>query len=83
MLNISPEVCTILVDVVVSDDALTDIEYIENQKKEAETMMASYRAEHGAAIDPKKLIELEYELLRYTAMHHLGKKMQENTGARR
>lgn len=83
VLNISPEVCTILADVVVSDDTLTDSEYIESQKKEAEAMMVSYRAENGAAIDPKKLIELEYELLKYTAMHHLGKKYHENSGSRK
>lgn len=83
VLNISPEVCTILADVVVSEDTLTDTDYIESQKKEAESMMAAYRAEHGAAIDPKKLIELEYELLRYTAMHHLGKKFQSNSGMRK
>ena len=83
VLNISPEVCTILADVVVSEDTLTDTDYIESQKKESESMMAAYRAEHGAAIDPKKLIELEYELLRYTAMHHLGKKFQSNSGMRK
>jgi F-type H+-transporting ATPase subunit epsilon len=71
VLNISPDVCSILADVVMSGDTLSDREYIESQKKEAEAMMASYREENGAAIDPKKLIELEYELLKYTAMHHL------------
>jgi hypothetical protein len=76
-------VCTILADVVVADDTLTDSEYIESQKKEAETMMIAYRVENGAAIDPKKLIELEYELLKYTAMHHLGKKFHENHGTRK
>jgi F-type H+-transporting ATPase subunit epsilon len=83
VLNISPEVCTILADVVVADDTLSDSEYIESQKKEAEDMMIAYRAENGAAIDPKKLIELEYELLKYTAMHHLGKKFHENHGTRK
>lgn len=83
VLNISPEVCTILADVVVADDSLTDLEYIESQKKEAERMMAAYRTENGAVIDPKTLIEIEYELLRYTAMHHLGKKFHENTGSRK
>ncbi len=83
VLNISPTVCTILADVVVADDTLTDLEYIESQKKEAEAMMASYRAENGAAIDPKTLIEIEYELLRYTTMHHLGKKYSESTGSRK
>ncbi|MBC7498105.1 hypothetical protein H7170_00515 [Candidatus Gracilibacteria bacterium] len=83
VLNISPEVCTILADVVVADDTLTDSEYIESQKKEAQEMMIAYRAENGSAIDPKKLIELEYELLKYTAMHHLGKKFHENHGTRK
>lgn len=77
VLNISPTVCTILVDVVHPDDSLTDLEYIESQKKEAEDLMKSYREENWAAVDPKKLIEIEYELLKYTAMHHLGKKHRE------
>jgi F-type H+-transporting ATPase subunit epsilon len=83
VLNISPEVCTILADVVISGDTLTDTDYIDSQKKEAEAMMVAYRAEHGEAVDPKKLIELEYELLRYTAMHQLGKKFHEHGGARK
>ncbi len=82
VLNISPLVCTILADVVVAEDTLTDLEYIESQKKEAESLMKSYREENGAAIDPKKLIEIEYELLKYTAMHRLGKKFHDN-GARK
>lgn len=68
---------------VVADDTLTDLEYIENQKKEAETMMQSYRQENGPAVDPKKLVELEYELLKYTAMHKLGQKFHENSGTRK
>lgn len=83
VLNISPEVCTIVADVVESDDHLTDLEYIAAQKKEAEKMMNDYREENGAAIDPKKLIELEYELLKYTAMHHLGQKFHDNSGSRK
>jgi F-type H+-transporting ATPase subunit epsilon len=85
VLNISHAICTILADVVVADDTLTDLEYIESQKAEAESLMKSYREENGAAIDPKKLIEMEYELLKYTAMHHLGKKYHDNgaTGSRR
>lgn len=78
VLNISPSICTILADVVVADDTLTDLEYIENQKKEAEALVKSYREENGAAIDPKRLVEIEYELLKYTAMHHLGKKYHEH-----
>jgi F0F1-type ATP synthase epsilon subunit len=83
VLNISPEVCTIVADVVESPDGLTDLEYITSQKNEAEKMMKEYRAENGEAIDPKKLIELEYELLRFTAMHRLGQKFHNQAGERR
>lgn len=80
VLNISPQVCTILADVVVSDDSLTDLEYIESQKKEAEELIKAYREENGTVIDPVKLLEIEYELLKYTAMHHLGKKFHDHGG---
>lgn len=45
VLNISPSICTILADVVASDDSLTDLEYIESQKKEAEELIKSYKDE--------------------------------------
>lgn len=71
VLNISPESVTIVADVIENGDHITDLEYIESQKKEALAMMESYRAENGDKIDPKRLIELEYELLKYTSMHRL------------
>ena len=71
VLNISPESCTIVADVIESGDTLTDIAYIESQQKGAEEMMKEYRKENGEAIDPHHLIKLEYELLKYTAMHKL------------
>lgn len=74
MINISPESCVIVADIIENGDQLSDLEYIESQKKEAELMMKSYREENGVNIDPKRLIELEYELLKYTAMHRLGQK---------
>jgi F-type H+-transporting ATPase subunit epsilon len=83
ILNISPESCTIVADVVASDDHLTDMAYISTQKAEAERMMQEYRAENGAIIDPKKLIDLEYELLKFTAMHRLGQKFHDQGGARK
>lgn len=83
VLTISPNECMIVADVVTQDDTLTDIDYIENQKKEAAALVASYKAENGSTIDPHKLIELENELLRYTAMHELGKKYQETSGRRK
>ena len=83
VLNITPEVCTIVADVVESADGLTDMEYIESQKKEAENLVKSYRAENGATIDPHRLIELEYELLKYTAMHQLSHKHHIAQGGRK
>jgi F-type H+-transporting ATPase subunit epsilon len=74
VLNISPESVTIVADVIENGDHLTDLEYIETQKREAEALVRNYREENGEAIDPKRLIELEYELLKYTAMHHLGQR---------
>lgn len=80
VLNISPESCTIVADVIEDADHLSDLDYIASQKQEAESMMKVYREENGAVIDPKRLIELEYELLKYTAMYRLGQKFQaENT----
>ncbi len=77
VLHISPDECLILADVIESSDALTDLEYIESQKKEAEAMIIAYKNENGETIDPKKLIELENQFLRVTAMHELGKKYQD------
>jgi endo-1,4-beta-D-glucanase Y len=64
----------------MADDTLTDLEYIESQKKEAEALKKSYQDENGAIVDPVKLLEIEYEFLKYTAMHHLGKKFHDNGG---
>ena len=72
-----------MADVVESDDHLTDLEYISTQKAEAEKMMREYQEENGTVIDPKRLIELEYELLKYTAMHRLGQKFHEQGGSRK
>jgi F-type H+-transporting ATPase subunit epsilon len=83
VLNISPDNCTVVADVIEGADHLSDLEYIESQKQEAENMMKQYREENGAAIDPKRLIELEYELLKYTAMHRLGQKYHESKGSRK
>lgn len=83
VLNITPDVCTIVADVVENADNLTDLEYIESQKKEAEKLVKDYRAENGTTIDPHRLIEMEYELLKYTAMHQLGQKHHISQGGRK
>lgn len=83
VLMISPSICTIVADVVTEDESLTDIEYINSQKAEAAELVRMYKIENGATIDPHKLIELENELLRYTAMHELGKKYHESWNSRK
>jgi F0F1-type ATP synthase epsilon subunit len=83
VLNISPESTTIVADMITADDSLSDLDYITTQKQEAENMMKAYRDENGAVIDPKKLIDLEYELLKFTTMHRLGQKFREHGGARK
>lgn len=83
VVNITPDACTVIADVVQNADSLTDLEYIESQKKEAEALMKAYREENGPAVDPKRLLEIEYELLRYTAMHRLGEKYHTADGSRK
>jgi F-type H+-transporting ATPase subunit epsilon len=82
VLNISPSECLIVADVIESGDALSDLDYIAAQKKEAADLVKAYKDENGTTIDPKKLIELENQLLRYTAMHELGKKWHITHGGR-
>lgn len=84
VVHIAPGSVTIVADVIENADNLSDLEYIETQKKEAEALMKSYRAENGAVIDPRRLIEIENELLKYTAMHRLGQKHHhEHPGTRK
>jgi F-type H+-transporting ATPase subunit epsilon len=83
VVNISPDACVVVADIIESEDKLSDTEYIESQKKEAEALIKAYREENGETIDPHKLIELEYELLKYTAMHKLGQKFHESHGTRK
>ena len=83
VLNITPEIATIVADVVENADTLTDIEYIASQKREAERLVKEYREENNGTIDPHRLIEIEYELLKYTAMHQLSQKHHMSHGSRK
>jgi F0F1-type ATP synthase epsilon subunit len=83
VINVTPGICTIVADVIESGNVLSDMDYIASQKQEAEKMVKTYREENGTIIDPKKLIELEYELLKYTAMHKLGQKYHESNWSRK
>jgi len=86
VLNISPEVCTIVADQIIDGESISDAEYIEQQKKQAEKMIEQFRQEHGdAPVDAKRLMELEYEMLTYTAMQELARQFHRDdaSGARR
>ena len=86
VLNISPELCSIVADRILDGNSLSDAEYIEQRRKEAESMIVEFRNENGhAQMDPKKLMELEYEMLTYTAMQELARQFHRDdaSGARR
>lgn len=68
---------------IEAGETLTDLEYIAEQKKEAAELVATYKAEYGSTIDPKKLIDMENQLLKFTAMHELGKKAHLSHGGRK
>ncbi len=82
--NITPESVTIVSDILESGEDLNDLEYIEAQKKEAQYLMDSYKAENGTDIDPRRLIAIEHDFLRFSAMHELWSKYKiPNDGSRR
>jgi F0F1-type ATP synthase epsilon subunit len=83
VLNIGPNDCTIIADLVDDAEGITDIEYIRAQKEEAERLVAMYREENSETIDPERLIAIEKDLLRYTLMHELGKKYHDKTSGSR
>lgn len=74
VVNITPERVTILSDILERGEDIRDLEYIEAQKKEAQELMEAYKVENGADVDPRRLIAIEHDLLRYSAMHELGQK---------
>ncbi len=73
VVHVSDDICRIIADIVHNEDSLTDEEYIIAQKKEAEDLKNAFVLEGKSVDDPHKLIQLEYELLRYSAMHQLMK----------
>lgn len=83
VVNITPDTVTILSDVLEKGEDILDLEYIEAQKKEAQDLVAAYKAENGAEVDPRRLIAIEHDLLRYSAMHELGRKYQVPTDGSR
>ena len=78
VLHVTPDTCRIIADLVENEDNLTDEEYIIAQKKEAEELKNAFILEGKSVEDPTKLIELEYELLKFTAMHQLMMKKKNN-----
>ena len=83
VIQISNEGVVVVVDSVEGADGLSDLEYIEAQKKEAEAYIKAYRAEHKEDMHAKRLIELEYEFLKYTAMHELHRRIHHPAGGRK
>lgn len=86
VLNISPDICTVVADQILDGDSLSDAEYIENQKRETEKMIQEFRMEHWSTpVDTKRLMELEYEILTYTAMQELARQFRRDdvSGGRR
>lgn len=81
VLNVSEEDCTVLADMVDGEDTFTDLDYILEQKKEAERLVAMYRSENET-IDPERMIAIEKDLVRYSLMHELGMKYREDAGGR-
>lgn len=78
VLHVTPDTCRIIADLVENEDNLTNEEYILAQKKEAEELKNAFILEGKSVDDPTKLIELEYELLKFTAMHQLMMKKKNN-----
>lgn len=79
VVQISSDGVVIIADVVESADNLTDLEYIEAQKQEAEKIMKQFREENPDWADPKRLQEIEYDILKYTAMSELGRRIKDPT----
>ena len=82
VISINPERVTVVSEAMTSENELSDIEYIEAQKKEAKEMMDSYRAKHKEEMNTKHLIDLEYEFLKFTAMHELARRIKHADGRR-
>lgn len=61
----------IVSDILESGEDLNDLEYIEAQKKEAQYLMDAYKTENGSEVDPRRLIAIEHDFLRFSAMHAL------------
>jgi len=80
VVQISNGAVTVVSDAMAGADGLSDLEYIEQQKKEAEEYIKSYRAEHKEDMNTKRLMELEYEFLKYSAMHELHRRIHHSTG---
>ena len=78
VLSVSNDSVAIIADFVQDEHDLQDAEFIEAQKTEAEHIVQDFRANNGSIVDPRKLIEVEYDLLKYTAMHQLARKFAES-----
>jgi F-type H+-transporting ATPase subunit epsilon len=78
VLTITPTECTIIADMVTSEHTLGDLEYIQAQREEAKKYVENYKKENPEMLDPHRLVEIEYELLKYTAMHAMAESKRKN-----
>ena len=73
VVSISHDSVVVIADFAQNSEDIPDTEYIEEQKKKAEKLVQEFRSQAGnKVIDPHELIAVEYELLKYTAMHQLA-----------
>ncbi len=82
VLHIDADTCTIVSDLVQGEFKDDDLEDIKRQKEEAEQMIADYNAGKNP-IDPKRQMEIEYELLKNEARYELLNKLKTSDGSRK
>ncbi len=82
VIHIDDTACTLVSDLVQWEFKEDDLADIEAQKKEAEELMRDY-AEWKTPIDPKRQMEIEYDLLRHQARYELWKHIKTPDNARK
>lgn len=73
VITVTPDDITVVIDSIDDTESLDTAEDIERMKREAQAMIASYQAENPSDKTPERLMELEYQYLKYAAMQELVK----------
>lgn len=79
IIDISPCLCSIMADTIDHTHGISDVEYFSLKRKEAQDIMDVYRKENGIP-DPRRLIEIEHEFLKYTEMHRIAQRNTSSLG---